>query len=456
MAMTIDLNNAQFRQFVQFAEMQATPAKSEAVARVTGERDALAGRTITAATNDRVHHWYNYTGARSDTNATENNDARALFREAVFSMFGGEANVPESVKGAMKLADYDQGKPLTARRIIAVRDAVLQAADEVSAGAMDRKKAESLVDAAINNFDCEMSANRLGKSILGRDLQAKAVELVRTHAKGLTDACQRILANYVIAAMHSENRDGEERLDGKLSVLADYLRNVRNFKPGEDYRLAALDEQMKQYLQDAVADGKGDADGLSSAFKRHAGTATFTINGQSFAKGTENAGAVVDKFKEVVANPQHRKAISAVMNRSLKNAIVSIHNREALKPTTNFPGLNLSEVKGAELTLTAPKGDQSFKKTCPVERLVPSFTLTVEGNKAKLTCHAPGQLCFKFNNHFAKNGSTNFFMGDVDNYVECEFDLSDPATAKLTSVHFGQTVEMPEREKAVQGNWAHI
>ena len=125
MAMTIDLNNAQFRQFVQFAEMQANPAKSEAVARVTGERDALAGRTITAATNDRVHHWYNYTGARSETNATENNDARALFREAVFSMFGGEANVPENVKGAMKLADYDQGKPLTARRIIAVRDAGL-------------------------------------------------------------------------------------------------------------------------------------------------------------------------------------------------------------------------------------------------------------------------------------------------------------------------------------------
>ena len=55
-------------------------------------------------------------------------------------MFGGEANVPKSVKSAMRLQDYDQGKPLTARRIIAVRDAILQVADDVKAGTIDRPK----------------------------------------------------------------------------------------------------------------------------------------------------------------------------------------------------------------------------------------------------------------------------------------------------------------------------
>lgn len=40
-------------------------------------------------------------------------------------MFGGEQNIPESVKEAMLLKDYDCGKPLTARRIIAVRDAIV-------------------------------------------------------------------------------------------------------------------------------------------------------------------------------------------------------------------------------------------------------------------------------------------------------------------------------------------
>ena len=47
MAITI---NQQFLKFVQFAEHQANPAKSEAIARVTGREDALAGRTISAAT----------------------------------------------------------------------------------------------------------------------------------------------------------------------------------------------------------------------------------------------------------------------------------------------------------------------------------------------------------------------------------------------------------------------
>lgn len=39
-------------------------------------------------------------------------------------MFGGEANIPESVKKAMLLGDYGDGKPLTARRIMAVKDAI--------------------------------------------------------------------------------------------------------------------------------------------------------------------------------------------------------------------------------------------------------------------------------------------------------------------------------------------
>ena len=36
--------NEQFNRFLQFAEMQANPAKSEAIARVTGEENALDGR----------------------------------------------------------------------------------------------------------------------------------------------------------------------------------------------------------------------------------------------------------------------------------------------------------------------------------------------------------------------------------------------------------------------------
>ena len=65
-------------------------------------------------------------GGRSATDATKNNEARKLFRDAVADMFGGEQNIPESVKTAMLLKDYGteenpSGKPLTARRIMAVK-----------------------------------------------------------------------------------------------------------------------------------------------------------------------------------------------------------------------------------------------------------------------------------------------------------------------------------------------
>ena len=36
--------NAQFNKFLRFAELQRNPAKSEAIAHITGDEDALAGR----------------------------------------------------------------------------------------------------------------------------------------------------------------------------------------------------------------------------------------------------------------------------------------------------------------------------------------------------------------------------------------------------------------------------
>ena len=39
-------------------------------------------------------------------------------------MFGGEGNIPDSVKDAMLLKDYGSGKPLTARRIMEVYKAI--------------------------------------------------------------------------------------------------------------------------------------------------------------------------------------------------------------------------------------------------------------------------------------------------------------------------------------------
>jgi hypothetical protein len=111
---------------VEFAETQRNPRTSTAIARFAGEAGALGARNIQAA--DPRRDAVGRTG-RHDSERGANNEARAAFRQAIVDMFGGEAYIPKSVKEAMKLNDYGtaerpSGKPLTARRIMAVKAAI--------------------------------------------------------------------------------------------------------------------------------------------------------------------------------------------------------------------------------------------------------------------------------------------------------------------------------------------
>ena len=74
--------------------------------------------------------------------------------------------------------------------------------------------------------------------------------------------------------------------------------------------------------------GRYDDDGLSDAFKTDSTKTEFTINGQHFARSKENAGPIADKFKEAIANPRHRKAISTVLNRSLRAIIANTQTND--------------------------------------------------------------------------------------------------------------------------------
>ena len=113
--MALDINgyNSAFKSFVDFAQNRLGENQGKAVAdarikKFNGE-EVL---TIAHVKTDEVHKWLR-TG-----------DERDIFRAAVVNMFGGENRVPESVKKAMLMEDYDKGKPLTARRILAVKAAV--------------------------------------------------------------------------------------------------------------------------------------------------------------------------------------------------------------------------------------------------------------------------------------------------------------------------------------------
>ncbi len=122
--------NNDFARFVNFALEQSKTSvsanKSAAVARMPGAggsavdgASTLTGRTICAATTDKVGVF-----SRNIDEQKANNATRTAFLKSVADMFGGAERIPPSVKSALKLGDYDRGKPLTARRIIAVKVAV--------------------------------------------------------------------------------------------------------------------------------------------------------------------------------------------------------------------------------------------------------------------------------------------------------------------------------------------
>ena len=113
--------NAQFQKFVDFATAKLNANEKTAIARLGDGETSLSARTITAAERgtDSVGRF-----KRDDRACNANNAVRAIFRNAVADLFGGEKNIPKSVMDVMLAKDYNCGKPLTARRIIKVRNAI--------------------------------------------------------------------------------------------------------------------------------------------------------------------------------------------------------------------------------------------------------------------------------------------------------------------------------------------
>lgn len=112
----------QFNKFVEFAQTQFAAGKKTAIATKgaveVGAGTPLEERSIAKSSGDWIGKF------RFQARKDINNAVRDLFKKTIIDMFGGESNIPDSVKTAMLLKDYGKGKPLTARRIMAVKTAL--------------------------------------------------------------------------------------------------------------------------------------------------------------------------------------------------------------------------------------------------------------------------------------------------------------------------------------------
>ncbi len=116
--------NDQFRQFVNFAENSGSLAIAGQGAEISSADPSLKGRkvfAVSARTGDFVGNVGRNLGTAS---VDANNHVRAIFLRSVADIFGDAKDIPPSVKKALLMEDYNRGKPLSARRIIKVRDAI--------------------------------------------------------------------------------------------------------------------------------------------------------------------------------------------------------------------------------------------------------------------------------------------------------------------------------------------
>lgn len=405
---------AKFAAARMHADMNAI-ARSDGVGTAEGSH---APFHISVASDDKVRAI-----RRSSSSKAANNNTRDVFMRAVSDMFNG--NIPQNVQKAMKLNDFHRGRPLTVRRIIAVRDAIL-------AEAAARQIPDAI--AAINR-DRPEPGIKLTKS------QMKlATELFIANASvsaGIHCKNNDILAAFIVRRVTTPNLPPPSFMDFRnLGGIS----KCREFKPG-DPRAQYLDAATKEYLCDMAKEccrqGKPfNEDNISHRFIADAGHGSYTIAGHTFAHGQSTATEVIDAFKSAVPKPFHRKVLSAFMCQVAKEIPVSAakYGHVRFFPESTQSGLELFSIAGADMIVGNP-----FKTSdiCDFSG-TPTYKLdiTPDGKSAKFTHVISGAL--RFDAAVGGGFKSDESIGTFTFTQEFTFDLSKEEP-ELTDYHIGQT-----------------
>lgn len=282
---------AQFRAFVEFASGQRN---QDTIARIEGEGHRLQGpdgapRNIVVKEGDGLKRM-----SRSQNDKDVNDNVRALFRRTVLAVCGAESvdELPEAVRDAMKTDDHGHGKPLTARRINAVHDAIMSLVQPeehpelAKANAAFRAIVDSLVgvgeedvileNAPLPEYDCAVAARKLVN--LAKDDQ----DLLRLLTE---NNCAP--AKHILCADDNHFRSDEE-ISRRLEALRDNVNELRTAANGNarsfDAGINALATKCGKVLQ------KGEI------AKMFAAAAELDMAPIMAKKGSKSPGDLADAF----------------------------------------------------------------------------------------------------------------------------------------------------------------
>ena len=408
--------NAQFNKFLEFAKSQANAASSKAVARIVedekGEKAPLAGRNITVANGDEVHRW-----ERTDAERSANDKTREAFKKAVADMFGGENRIPASVRKAMVLDDYNCGKPLTARRIMAVNKALRPyiITDAIDTASSFFAAAGMIVNRDFSNFRPLSPMER-----------QMAWSLVTRFGSGLDEWGLRTLARAAVFAI-TKGFDPEEKVRRVKSMIAPF----RDFKPG-DPRFAEIDRQLLPYCQSVLAyymaQGKQfDSEGIFNQFKIDADRIVYTINGNT----TYGDRKVLNDFKDKVANIQHRKALSCFFTQMSMSTFIMMAQRKPLTDPVSEKEINAMQLPGAAMFVGKAVDENQIYQVYN-----PRISLEVSEDRKSAKMTLVNECLLRFANGEEIEDYT-MPIGGFSWKQEIVFDLSGEEEV-IAETHFGQ------------------
>ena len=359
MALTLNDNAlAKLNTAFEYAQkaVQTERTGQDSVIRINGE-----SFTCQVSHADAPKSGFGLFGFRRKDQQDLNNATRALFKQTVLDALGlkDENELPKSVKDAMKLSNYhNKGRPLTARRIIAVVDTI-------------RMLPESAVNAAVGKC-IERNAAAIKenpkypvpKLEVTSKMRADAISLVAKHGKGLGPKALQIVANYTLFTL--ANPYAAENADAMIGTLAKKLAKMDDFEYG-DKRFAPLgnkltevyQEKLNFYMTPECADAFKD--NVSETLYKDASRAAFEINGSDPNAGIvgkdEQTKAVLSKFKEAVPE-KFQKPLSMFMCQDMGRIIGELlSDTLILQSGDQIVG---ADYKGGGLMPFSPKDGELF------------------------------------------------------------------------------------------------
>lgn len=342
--------NADFNRFVDFATEKFGSGKAIADA-ASGKFDVKGlVRDVVAASGDKVGAMF-----RSQTAKDVNNVTRDIFRNAVVNMFGGESKIPDSVKKAMEMKNFDgSGRPLTAKRIMNVKIAIevynklnpgtgvkvdgpganiIAEGLEGDAAKMNGVKTMSAASAAKDMQPATLTQQQAAKMInksLGlfgytfpKESKAEFADLLLKYGQDMPAKNQRVLSNFIVNNAITDGINEEDVKD-----LAAGMKTWCEFKFG-DPRLNKLSakfiERQNNYIKQMFDKPEMFLEGNPDIFAQVSGDAEradWNLNGKTVKMIKSNSPKIVQQRKQDVVdallnsvkNSNARKVISILMN----------------------------------------------------------------------------------------------------------------------------------------------